>query len=50
MGTIRRADALSAADRLISELGLREEIKYPGRFTFMPPQRRRYVTEWETDQ
>ena len=49
MGTIRRDDALSAADRLIRELGLREEIKYPGGFSFMPTQRHRYVTDWETE-
>lgn len=37
------------ADAVIRELGLREELRYPGRFSFMPPQRRRYVTEWETE-
>ena len=42
---------LADADAVIAELGLREEIKYPGGFSFMPPARRRYVTDWEiTDE
>lgn len=38
------------ADALIAELGLRQELRYPNRlphYTFMPPQRTRYVTGWE---
>lgn len=39
------------ADAVIRELNLREERRYPNRlphYTFMPPQRTRYVTEWES--
>lgn len=39
-----------AADAVIAELGLRQELRYPNRlphYTFMPPQRTRYVTGWE---
>ena len=38
------------ADAVIRELGLRRELRYPNRlphYTFMPPQRTRYVTGWE---
>lgn len=38
------------ADAVIAELGLREELRFPGRLSFMPPQRRRYVTDWITDE
>lgn len=38
------------ADAVIAELGMREELRYQGRFSFMPPQRRRYVTDWITDE
>lgn len=39
------------ADAVIRELELREELRYPNRlphYTFMPPQRTRYVTGWES--
>ena len=41
---------LALADAVIRELGLRRELRYPNRlphYTFMPPQRTRYVTGWE---
>lgn len=39
------------ADAVVTEIGLREEMKYPGgTFSFTPPQRRRYVTDWVTDE
>lgn len=41
------------ADAVIAELGLREELRYPNRqprWSSMPPQRRRYVTEWENNE
>lgn len=38
------------ADEVIAELGLREEMRYRGTFSFTPPQRRRYVTDWVTDE
>ena len=43
--------ARSAADAVVTEIGLREEMRYPGgTFSFTPPQRRRYVTDWVTDE
>lgn len=43
--------AVHLADAVIAELGLREEMRYPGgTFSFTPPQRRRYVTDWVTDE
>lgn len=44
------ADVLSMTDAVIAELGLREEMRYRGTFSFTPPQRRRYVTDWMTDE
>ena len=41
------------ADAVIAELGLREELRYPylhPNWSFTPPQRLRYVTEWETTE
>ena len=38
------------ADAILAELGLREELKYPRTFSISPPQRRRYVTDWVTDE
>lgn len=38
-------------DAVIREMELREELRYPNRlphYTFMPPQRTRYVTGWES--
>lgn len=49
---LTRSAALAAADQVILELGIREELKYPNRepdYTFMPPQCRRYVTDWVCD-
>lgn len=43
--------SLAVADAVIRELNLREERRYPNRlphYTFMPPQRTRYVTEWKS--
>ncbi len=42
---------IEKAEAVIRELGLRQELRYPNRlphYTFMPPQRTRYVTEWES--
>lgn len=47
----RDGDAAFMADAVIRELNLREERRYPNRlphYTFMPPQRTRYVTEWKS--
>ena len=44
--------AAIAVDAVIAELGLREELRYPHlqpHWSFTPPQRHRYVTEWEND-
>lgn len=48
---LSNADIRYITEAVIAELGLREEMKYPGgTFSFTPPQRRRYVTDWVTDE
>lgn len=42
--------ASHVADAILAELGLREELKYLRTFSISPPQRRRYVTDWVTDE